>query len=112
MDLISARLNNLEKEIYKKIKLGTSGDAPSITPEVIRQMKEAGFEYISVGGESGSDKVLRDDIGKGVTVAHNLQAINIMRENLNDSHFASRACKKNNICDVISGKKAVFQMSH
>lgn len=77
----------IKEGLHKKIKLGTSGDAPSITPEVIRHMKEAGFVYISVGGESGSDKVLKEDIGKGVTVAHNQQAINIMRENGVEPHM-------------------------
>ena len=69
----------ISEGLHKKIKLGTSGDAPSITPEVIQHMKDAGFVYISVGGESGSDRVLKDDIGKGVTVANNQQAIDIMK---------------------------------
>jgi len=70
----------IEEGLHKKIKLGTSGDSPSITPEIIKHMKEAGFVYISVGGESGSDKVLKEDIQKGVTVAHNQKAIDIMLE--------------------------------
>ena len=69
----------IQEGLHKKIKLGTSGDAPSITPDVVKHMKDAGFVYISVGGESGSDKVLKEDIGKGVTVAHNQQAIDIMQ---------------------------------
>lgn len=62
-----------------KIKLGTSGDAPSITPDIVKHMKEAGFTFISIGGESGSDKVLKEDIGKGVTVAHNQKAVDILK---------------------------------
>jgi len=54
----------IKEGLHKKIKLGTSGDGPSITTDVIKHMKEAGFVYISVGGESGSDKVLREDIQK------------------------------------------------
>ena len=71
----------IQEGLHKKIKLGTSGDSPSITPDIIRHMKEAGFVYISVGGESGSDKVLKEDIQKGVTVAHNQKAIDIMQQN-------------------------------
>jgi radical SAM superfamily enzyme YgiQ (UPF0313 family) len=77
----------IKEGLHKKIKLGTSGDAPSITSDVIRHMKEAGFVYISVGGESGSDKVLKQDIQKGVTVAHNQKAIEIMKEGGVEPHM-------------------------
>ncbi len=69
----------IKEGLNKKIKLATSGDSPSITPEVAQHMKDAGFVFISVGGESGSDKVLREDIQKGVTVANNQTAIDILR---------------------------------
>src|SRR3989338_5516571 len=65
--------------LNKKIKLGTSGDAPSITPELVKHMKDAGFSMISIGGESGSDRVLKEDIGKGVTVAHNQRSIDNLK---------------------------------
>ena len=61
--------------LHKKIKLGTSGDSPSIKLDLAKRMKEAGFSMVSIGGESGSDRILRDDIGKGVTSAHNQQAV-------------------------------------
>lgn len=70
----------IQEGLHKKIQLGTSGDAPSITPKVVKHMKEAGFTFISIGGESGSDKVLKEDIGKGVTVAHNQRAVDILIE--------------------------------
>jgi len=70
----------IQEGLHKKIKLGTSGDSPSINPEVVKHMKEAGFTFIAVGGESGSDKVLKEDIKKGVTVAHNQRAIDILKE--------------------------------
>ncbi len=70
----------IKEGLHHKIKLGTSGDAPSITPDIVKHMKEAGFTFISIGGESGSDKVLKEDIGKGVTVAHNQRAIEILKE--------------------------------
>ena len=63
----------------KKIKLGTAGDAPSITPEIVKHMKDAGFTFITIGGESGSDKILLKDIGKGVTAAHNQRAIDTLK---------------------------------
>lgn len=66
--------------LNKKIKLGTSGDAPSIKLDVAKHMKEAGFSMVSIGGESGSDRILKEDIGKGVTVAHNQQAVNNLME--------------------------------
>ena len=62
------------------VKIGTSGDAPSITKDVIEHMKQAGFTWISIGGESGSDKVLNEDIGKGVTVADNQMAVDLLQE--------------------------------
>ena len=69
----------IQEGLHKKIKLGTSGDAPSINPEVVKHMKEAGFTYIAIGGESGSDKVLKEDIQKGVTVAHTQSSIDILK---------------------------------
>ena len=65
----------MEEGLHKKIKLGTGGDAPSITPKIAKHMKEAGFSMVSIGGESGSDRVLKEDIGKGITSAHNQQAV-------------------------------------
>ena len=65
--------------LSEKVKLGTSGDAPSITKDIVEHMKQAGFTWLSIGGESGSDKVLREDIGKGVTVAHNQQAVDTLQ---------------------------------
>jgi anaerobic magnesium-protoporphyrin IX monomethyl ester cyclase len=70
----------IKEELNSKIKLGTSGDAPSITPQVVKHMKKAGFTFISIGGESGSDKILLEDIGKGVTVAHNQSAVDILKK--------------------------------
>ena len=69
----------IQSGLHKKIKLGTSGDAPSINPDVVKHMKEAGFTFIAIGGESGSDKVLREDIQKGVTVAHTQRAIDVLQ---------------------------------
>ena len=69
----------IKEGLHTKVKLGTSGDAPSINPEVVKHMKEAGFTYIAIGGESGSDKILLNDIGKGVTVAHNQKSIDILK---------------------------------
>ena len=69
----------IKEGLHKKIQLGTGGDAPSITPEVVKHMKEAGFSFISIGGESGSDKVLKEDIKKGVTSAHNQRSIDILK---------------------------------
>jgi anaerobic magnesium-protoporphyrin IX monomethyl ester cyclase len=66
--------------MHKQIKLGTCGDAPSLSTQICRKMKDAGFSFISIGGESGSDRVLKEDIGKGVTVAHNQQAADNLRE--------------------------------
>lgn len=69
----------IKEGLHKKIQLGTGGDAPSITKEIVKHMKEAGFSFISIGGESGSDRILRDDIGKGVTSAHNQEAVDILK---------------------------------
>lgn len=69
----------IKEGLHKKIQLGTGGDSPSITPEIVKHMKEAGFSFISIGGESGSDKVLKEDIGKGITSAHNQRAIDFLK---------------------------------
>ena len=69
----------IQEGLHKKIQLGTSGDSPSINPEVVKHMKEAGFTFIAIGGESGSDRVLKEDIQKGITTAHNQRAIDILK---------------------------------
>jgi anaerobic magnesium-protoporphyrin IX monomethyl ester cyclase len=69
----------IQEGLHKKIKLGTSGDAPSINPDVVKHMKEAGFTFIAIGGESGSDKIMLEDIGKGVTVADTQKSIDILK---------------------------------
>ncbi len=69
----------IKEGLNTKIKLGTAGDAPSITPEIVKHMKEAGFTFITIGGESGSDKILLQDIGKGVTRAHNQKAVDTLQ---------------------------------
>lgn len=70
----------IREGLHKKVKLGTWGDAPSLNKEVIEHMKDAGFTFFSIGGESGSDRVLKEDIGKGVTVAHNQRAVDLLKE--------------------------------
>lgn len=70
----------IKEGLNKKIAFATGGDAPSIKPEIIKHMKEANFKVIGMGGESGSDKVLKEDIGKGITRAHTQQAIDILME--------------------------------
>lgn len=69
----------IKEGLNKKIQLGTSGDSPSITPDVVEHMKQAGFTFIAIGGESGSDKVLKEDIQKGLTAADNQNAIDILK---------------------------------
>jgi radical SAM superfamily enzyme YgiQ (UPF0313 family) len=51
----------------------------SVTPKLLRLMKEAGCLQVAVGFESGSQRVL-DAIGKGTTVERNLEAARRIRE--------------------------------
>ncbi len=69
----------IQEGLHKKIKLGTSGDSPSLNPQIIQHMKEAGFTFIAIGGESGSDKILLQDIGKGLTNADNQRAVDLLK---------------------------------
>jgi radical SAM superfamily enzyme YgiQ (UPF0313 family) len=103
----------IKEGLSNKIKLGTWGDAPSLNRRVVEHMKEAGFTFFSIGGESGSDKVLKEDIKKGVTTAHNQQAVDILKscgiqpimtfmvgnpnEDINDVLETVSFYKKNNI---------------
>ncbi len=70
----------IKEGLHKKIKLATGGDAPSITPDIVKHMKEANFSIIAIGGESGSDRILLNDIGKGVTRAHNQKAVELLQQ--------------------------------
>jgi radical SAM superfamily enzyme YgiQ (UPF0313 family) len=59
----------INEGLKESITWGTLGDAPSVAvhPELVKIMKDAGCSYISFGFESASDKVLKEDIGKGQT---------------------------------------------
>ena len=69
----------IKEGIPKKVKWGTAGDAASVDDDVIALMKKAGCTFISYGGESASDKVLKYDIQKGTTRKNNQDAVDIMK---------------------------------
>ena len=69
----------IENDTPSKIHWGTAGDAASIDDEVISLMKKAGCTFITFGGESASDKVLKYDIQKGTTRKNNQDAVDIMK---------------------------------
>ena len=69
----------IEEGIPNLVKWGTAGDAASVDDDVIALMKKAGCTFISFGGESASDKVLKYDIQKGTTRKNNQDAVDIMK---------------------------------
>ena len=69
----------IKEGIPNKVKWGTAGDAASVDDDVIALMKKAGCTFISYGGESASDKVLKYDIQKGTTRKNNQDAVDIMK---------------------------------
>ena len=58
---------------------GTAGDSASVNDELVNHMKQAGCTFITFGGESASDKVLKYDIAKGTTKQMNQNAVDIMK---------------------------------
>tara|TARA_B100001765_G_scaffold159425_1_gene103656 strand:- start:10385 stop:12028 length:1644 start_codon:yes stop_codon:yes gene_type:complete len=70
-----------EEGLDKTVKWGTLGDAPSIAtfPDLVKTMKDAGCCYISCGFESASDKVQKEDIGKGQDKTHLVKTIHAMK---------------------------------
>lgn len=69
----------IKEGIPKIMSWGTAGDSASVSDELVYHMKEAGCTFITFGGESGSDKVLKIDIGKGTTAQMNQNAVDIMK---------------------------------
>jgi anaerobic magnesium-protoporphyrin IX monomethyl ester cyclase len=69
----------IEKGTPNYLHWGTAGDAASVDDDLIMLMKKAGCTFITFGGESGSDKVLKEDIQKGTTAAMNQNAVDIMK---------------------------------
>jgi len=69
----------IKEGLPNKVKWGTAGDAASVDDDVIALMKKAGCTFISYGGESASDKVLKYDIQKGTTRKNNQDAVDIMK---------------------------------
>tara|TARA_Y100000310_G_scaffold344488_1_gene457519 strand:+ start:975 stop:2519 length:1545 start_codon:yes stop_codon:yes gene_type:complete len=69
----------IENNLPERIHWGTAGDAASVDDELISLMRKAGCTFISFGGESGSDKVLKHDIKKGTTSQMNQNAIDSMK---------------------------------
>ena len=69
----------IKEGLPNKVKWGTAGDAASVDDDVIALMKKAGCTFISYGGESASDRVLKYDIQKGTTRKNNQDAVDIMK---------------------------------
>jgi len=69
----------ISEGLNKKLHWGASGDTASVTDELVHHMKEAGCTYITFGGESGSDRVLKNDIQKGTTSKDNQRSVDIMK---------------------------------
>ena len=69
----------IEKGLPSKVKWGTAGDAASVDDDIISLMKQAGCTFITYGGESASDKVLKYDIQKGTTRKNNQDAVDMMK---------------------------------
>lgn len=69
----------IKEGLPEKLKWGTGGDSASVNDELVHHMKQAGCTFITFGGESGSDKVLKYDIQKGTTRQHNFDAVNVMK---------------------------------
>jgi len=69
----------IEKGLPSKVKWGTAGDAASVDDDIISLMKKAGCTFITYGGESASDKVLKYDIQKGTTRKNNQDAVDMMK---------------------------------
>ena len=69
----------IEKGLPSKVKWGTAGDAASVDDDIISLMKKAGCTFITYGGESASDKVLKYDIQKGTTRKNNQDAVDVMK---------------------------------
>jgi radical SAM superfamily enzyme YgiQ (UPF0313 family) len=69
----------IEKGLPSKVKWGTAGDAASVDDDIILLMKKAGCTFITYGGESASDKVLKYDIQKGTTRKNNQDAVDMMK---------------------------------
>jgi radical SAM superfamily enzyme YgiQ (UPF0313 family) len=69
----------IDEGIPKIMNWGTAGDSASVSDELVHHMKQAGCTFITFGGESGSDKVLKYDIGKGTTAQMNQNAVDIMK---------------------------------
>ena len=69
----------IEKGLPDKYIGELAGDTASINDDLISLMKKAGCTFISFGGESASDKVLKYDIQKGTTRKNNQDAVDIMK---------------------------------
>ncbi len=69
----------IENDLPKTLHWGTAGDAASVDDNLIGLMRKAGCTFITFGGESGSDKVLKNDIQKGITRQMNQNAIDAMK---------------------------------
>ena len=65
--------------LVNELKWGTSGDTATVTDDLVKHLKEAGCTFITFGGESGSDKVLKEDIQKGTTNQNNQDAVDILK---------------------------------
>lgn len=71
---IISKVFEILPEVSRISLYGAPKDVLQKTPEELRELKEAGLEFIYIGAESGSDIVLKD-IKKGATRAEIIEAV-------------------------------------
>lgn len=71
---IISKIFEILPEVSRVSTYGAPKDVLAKTDEELRQLKEAGLEFVYIGAESGSDIVLKD-IKKGATRAEIIEAV-------------------------------------
>lgn len=57
----------IKTELNKKIKWDCETRADSVNSELLKKMKEAGCEWVALGVETGSERILKEVVRKGET---------------------------------------------
>lgn len=70
----------IKRELHTKIQWDCETRADKINLELLYKMREAGCRWVSLGVETGSDRILRDVIRKGETKEDIVKAVKLIKE--------------------------------
>jgi radical SAM superfamily enzyme YgiQ (UPF0313 family) len=69
----------IKRGLSRKMEWDCETRADAVNPKLLKKMRDAGCRWIALGVETGSDRILKEVIGKNETKEQMRQAVNIIK---------------------------------